>query len=246
MRSLLLTAAIGLMGSITTPIMADTSPLEIVAPIDRIFVPNGFDDNDNVEVILHGEFRNTCYRVGHAGAKQLEGTNDIIVWATAYHYPQEDCAQVITPFIQTVRLGVMAAGTYRIIFEERPEITQSLRIEDASTSAPDDHFYAPVEFADVQMNQQTGQHEMVVYGSFPRMFIGCALFQEIRVIQQASDMMVVLPILRTTTGEECVNAPVRFRRVVPLGRTLQTDGLLHVRVLSGNSINRFFRLNDVQ
>ncbi len=36
-------------------------PKLVVAPVDNVFVPAGFDDNDNVEVVLQGYFANSCY-----------------------------------------------------------------------------------------------------------------------------------------------------------------------------------------
>ena len=39
---------------------ADDSAVLVQAPIDKVFVPLGFDDNDKVELIIHGQFPNTC------------------------------------------------------------------------------------------------------------------------------------------------------------------------------------------
>jgi hypothetical protein len=221
-------------------------PREIPAPIDRVFIPNGYDSNDNVEVILHGEFRNSCYRVGHAGAKLDLENHRITVFATAYEYPDAgDCAQVITPFIQTVKLGVIPQGMYRVVYQNNPSVGDRLIVKETSTAAADDHFYAPVEFADIERNAN-GEPHLILYGSYPRMLIGCALFSEIRVMKDSSDLLVVMPILRTTEGEECQNVPARFKRSIKLDRFVEGDGLLHVRVLSGNSFNRFFRAGELK
>ena len=39
-------------------------PAKAPAPVQKVFVPQGFDDNDNVEVILHGHFPNSCMKSG--------------------------------------------------------------------------------------------------------------------------------------------------------------------------------------
>ena len=36
-------------------------PDVVEAPLDHLFVPNGFDNNDNVEVVVTGKFPNPCY-----------------------------------------------------------------------------------------------------------------------------------------------------------------------------------------
>jgi hypothetical protein len=216
-------------------------PVEITAPIERIFVPNGYDDNDNIELILHGKFRNTCYRVGHASAKVDVAAHAVFVHATAYQYPAADCAEVITPFIQSVKIGILPEGRYRIVFVENQSVSERLVVRSASSVAADEHFYAPVEMADIRSIPETGSHELVLQGMYPRMLIGCAVFQEVRVVKDAADLIMVQPILRVTEDPaECEGQPIDFKRVMQLGSFLERGGLLHVRVLNGNSVNRYF------
>ena len=43
-------------------------PALVGAPVEKVFVPLGFDDNDNVEVVVHGHFQSTCFKVGPSTA----------------------------------------------------------------------------------------------------------------------------------------------------------------------------------
>ena len=87
--------------------VAFAQPLEIDAPVDKIFIPQGFDDNDNVEVVAHGDFMNGCYRVGKSDSFVDEDAKRITIEVSAYRYQHEKdqdavCMQVMTPFITLV------------------------------------------------------------------------------------------------------------------------------------------------
>src|SRR4051812_6946852 len=90
----------------------NAKPVEVAAPVDKIFIPSGFDDNDNVEVVLHGNFPDGCYSVGEATAKVDQANRVITVHATSLIKPEEYCVQSLTPFIQSVPLGNLAEGTW--------------------------------------------------------------------------------------------------------------------------------------
>ena len=33
-------------------------------PLNKVYVPVGFDDNDRVQIVVEGDFPNTCYKIG--------------------------------------------------------------------------------------------------------------------------------------------------------------------------------------
>src|SRR5690606_17044612 len=89
-------------------------PALVPAPVEAFFVPLGYDDNDNVEVVVHGRFPNTCYKVGPANATVDVAARTVEVEATAFHYQAAGCALVLVPFTQTVALGLLPEGTYTV------------------------------------------------------------------------------------------------------------------------------------
>ena len=102
------------MGFTTATLLASNPPKEIFAPVERAFVPFGFDDNDNVEILLQGNFTDTCFRVGPTGYTVDKDKRHIMVWAKAYDYSQQEetyCLDVLTPFLLKIGVGILQRDT---------------------------------------------------------------------------------------------------------------------------------------
>lgn len=93
--------------------------------IDKVFVPAGFVDNDNVEIIISGQLRDTCYQPGEAKYKIDEKKKIIFLEATVLNYTHEriTCLEVLTPFVFKIGVGILNAGNYKIILKS-PKISE--------------------------------------------------------------------------------------------------------------------------
>ena len=113
----------------------DTSlePKEILAPIQKVFLPTGFDNNDNTEVIVHGHFPNSCFKVGHSNYEVDMNKKEITVSLSAYEYRSSFCVQIVTPFTQSIKVGVLPAGNYNVKVKGT-ELEQPLMIASSMTS----------------------------------------------------------------------------------------------------------------
>ncbi|MGE0174482.1 MAG: hypothetical protein AB7T49_16925 [Oligoflexales bacterium] len=240
-------ASLVLAGAAGSYASAQISPTEIPSPVEKIFIPMGFDDNDNSEVVLKGTFPTPCYRVGRVGADIDDAKKEIKVWATSYKYPptiRMFCAQIETPFIQTIKLGVLKMGDYKVTFKDNPSVSSNLNVAKRTTESPDDYLYAPVENAAVKVDPESRRQFLRLDGHFPYMFVGCMKLNEIRVTK-TNDVLVVLPIAEITENEsECADMPSDHHFEISKGISdpLKEDGLLHVRVLNGNSVNQFVKV----
>jgi hypothetical protein len=216
-------------------------PRLVTAPIDRVFVPLGFDSNDNVEVVLHGHFPNTCYKLGPALYTVDEATKTIEIDASSYQY-NGGCAQMLVPFIQSVSVGLLNQGSYTITVKNRPDArTATLPVTEAVTSQPDDYLYAPV--ATVGLVSTLGIKKGIrVEGEFPMLFDGCMVLKEVKLSVTPDDVIIVLPIAEIVYGQVCNQASYtrKFSAVTELpGELLVTEYLIHVRVISGEALNKF-------
>ncbi|MFW7379519.1 MAG: hypothetical protein ACOH5I_11970 [Oligoflexus sp.] len=220
---------------------AQSGPVVIDAPISQIYIPFGYDDNDNVSVVMHGKFSSTCYTIGQTEAKVDHDEKLVKVRATALYYPDIYCLQSITPFLQEVKVGVLKAGDYKVIYEVTETVTRDFQIQERTTEAPDDHLYAPVENAYIDVNYATGKQVLKLQGHFPHMLIGCMVMKEIQTYRKPDDVLVVLPIAEIVDGPECdAQAENRsFEVNHGLAAPFHGEGLLHVRTLHGTSMNRF-------
>ena len=112
-------AVLGLYAGGAAPAYAD-GPVLITSPVEKVFVPLGFDDNDNTEVVIYGHFTSTCFKTGPAKATVDYDTMTVTVDAQAYRYTG-GCAQVMVPFTQSVKFGQVRAGSYTVVVTNRPE-----------------------------------------------------------------------------------------------------------------------------
>ncbi|WP_141735580.1 hypothetical protein [Oligoflexus tunisiensis] len=223
----------------------DKDPVEVPAEIEKIFIPYGFDDNDNVEVVLHGNFPNTCYQIGRAEAKVDVQARTVTVSATSYQYPGTFCIQSITPFIQTVKLGVVPEGNYQVIYAKNEQVRASLDVTRRKTESADDFLYATVENAAIDVNPASGKQALKLQGHFPYFFIGCMVLKEVRIVKNPTDVLVVQPVAEIVTDEAvCATQPDdrAFEYTSGLPEPFQGEGLLHVRTLHGNSLNRYINI----
>ena len=227
---------------------ADSSqePTLVSAPVERVFVPLGFDTNDNVEVVVHGHFPSTCYKVGPSTAVVDAEAKTVTIQAQAYEYPGLICAQVRVPFVADISLGLVKEGEYRVQVIGFPNLViDPLVIGAATTANPDDFLYAPVEQATLEKST-SGNDLLKIQGSYPYMFVGCMNIKEVRVQLTPGQVIVVQPIAEILDDRFCSPlASKKFSIETALGFPLTfNEYLIHVRTLSGTSVNRFIELGQ--
>lgn len=229
--SMLLSAGMGMAGE----------PKEIPAVVDKIFIPHGYDDNDNIEVVLHGDFYNSCFKVGQSGATIVEDGQDPVIklWATSLDYSKDQaCAEVVTPFIQVVKLGVLKANQYEVKINDGGESIGFLNVAKRTSDLADDFIYAPVSSAYLKSN--TAGQSLVLRGIYPSWTDGCQKIVEVKTYSMPDDVLVVLPITTLDEEAECGETSLRsFKYEHPMAKPFKGEGLMHVRVLNGNSLNQY-------
>lgn len=240
-KQLLFSLALGL-GA--TAEAQNAKPLIVDAPVEAIFVPSGFDDNDNVEVVIHGTFPDACHRVGTAKADVDKAKRRITISATSIVDQNEYCVQSLTPFIQPVSLGNLEEGSYQVVYAKNPEVMESLAVDRRKTESPDDYLFATVENAYIDVNRETGKQSLKLQGHFPFYYVGCMVIREVRVVRDPVDVLVVQFIVEVVNTDVCASQPSdhSFEYTVGLQEPFQGEGLLHVRTINGTSLNRFLNI----
>jgi hypothetical protein len=216
------------------------------APVEKIFVPQGFDDNDNIEVVIQGRFPDACMKTGPVETRIDHTTQTVTLKPEVYVYRGEPCAQVIIPFTQRVTLGTLQQGTWKILLEGAPAIAPlPLVITHAQSAAPDEVLYAPVDEVVMLPDLQGRLRKLVISGNWPQIpnNRGCFALKEIRTFIGADDTVVVRPIAELLAPALCSPTSQRkrvFQGSVLLDRPLQRDSLIHIRTLNGESLNKFY------
>lgn len=216
-------------------------PIEILAPVEKVFLPTGFDNNDNAEVILHGEFPTSCYKVGHSSFEVDRAAKVIKVALTAYEYKSSMCTQALTPYVESIHVGVLAAGVYRVEVAGS-DIKESIRIGRSVVSSPDQYIYAQVDSArliNLKSFDETVLQKIEIEGNYPHTFVGCAVMDRVDIIHVRDDILEVLPILKLLENDPvCERHANSFVHEVEVNSELFGEGLLHVRSINGSSFNR--------
>jgi hypothetical protein len=213
-----------------------TSPALVKVSPKKVYVPKGFDSNDQVQVVAEGAFPNGCYKPGDATAKVDHESKEIVIQTNAYKY-QGICIQVIVNYSQVINMGVLQEGVYKVINEADDSVLTEITIKAANTSDPDDFIYAPINQA--LISKIDGETNLVLTGTFTN---SCMSLKEVIVTSDA-DSMVVQPIVEVAT-EDCEdgNFPFRYNRAIP---NLLSPGryLLHVRSMNGRAFNNLIDIN---
>lgn len=97
----------------TLPAFAQ-QPLKESVTFRRAYLPQGFDSNDRIQIIVEGTFKNTCYKPLVATANVDTRSKVITVSGSALVY-QGMCIQMMVPFHQVITFtNPIPAGTYTI------------------------------------------------------------------------------------------------------------------------------------
>lgn len=215
------------------------------APIEHVFVPQGFDDNDNAEVVIQGRFANACMKTGPIDKQVNELNKTIILSPKMYVYEGDACAQVIVPFIQRVTFGHLTPGRWKVIIAENRNLQiQELSIRKSVSATPDDHLYAPVDEVVLLPGPAGIRQKLVVSGNWPvSPTDACFQLKELRASLGADNTLVVQPIAEILARDSCPSQSLRqrvFQGILMLEKPLVEDSLVHVRVLNGESLNKFY------
>jgi hypothetical protein len=215
---------------------------------DRIFAPMGFDDNDNAQIVLDGEFPNISYRAGPV-EKRIDTVNHkIYIRPKAYYYTLDLYLEVRTPYLIPVDLGPLPAGHYDVIVESPEGKIRNLAnfpVVVAKTTSPDDYLYAPLKSAHLERTGLTDSidgrsgYNLVLEGVFTN---SCMTLSSPQVTVPGNNVIQVLPIVEFQRGSNCVSTKRPFSVSVSLKGISSGRYLVHIRSLNGQSINQIVDL----
>ena len=213
---------------------------EIVQPIERTFIPRGYDTNDSVQIVVEGNFPSACYQLGRADSQVDKVSKTIDVQLTAYEY-DGNCPKIPTRFHHTFLLGRMPApGDYEVLEMSTKKNLGELTITTAPLLSPgtDDALYAPL--LDAFLLENGNKTELVLRGVYSN---SCLTLTETKV-RVNRDVVVVLPFAEFRPGRTCSDGEFPFEKTIPISETLPKDTsyLLHVRSMGGQSINKMIHL----
>ncbi len=205
------------------------APKKVSVDFTKLYIPDGYEANNNVEIVGEGMFENACYRRTNPTVQVNEETRTIDIGPAAYKY-NGLCLQVVLSFNAVIDLGVLKAGDYNIT-QNSGKALGKIHVGRARTSDPDDYLYAPISQA--YFKKEGLFNQVLLNGSFP---VSCMKIKELRVHIQP-DVLVIQPIAYLDKSVACVVGQYHFDQLVDVGAMKSGRYLLHVRSINGHSVN---------
>lgn len=236
-----LLVAVGLMMVGRSLAAAEGIPTEVGARF--LFVPGGFDSNDQVQVTLDGYLPNACYKIAETRVEYDETHKTFKVTAMAHKFEGDEttCGSYEVPYTMTASLGQVAVGEYMV--ETIGAAKRVLQVKQSNGVGPDDYLYAPVDHVHVDVSIPRKEIIATIEGRFTN---SCMRWQDIKIIDENDDV-VLLPVVGVDQREDCRTVNLRYKAMqVKLPWRQPGRYLLHVRGLSGAAINHVFEVDALR
>jgi hypothetical protein len=230
-RALTMTAVCAL--SSTTAMAVEQFEWETAKDYSFI-VPRGFDDNDEVTIAIDGFLTSTCHKLGEATWTLNEANRTIYIEQKVKKYSGE-CTDVKVPFTNYVTIPQLPNGAFTVT-GPNALTHQVFMVSEAQNAGPDDFLYAPVEIVSIMNNTRGGDYA-ILEGRFTNL---CMVWEKIEVID-ASESVVILPIVKMEDRPDCVEGEFWFQKTVNLPKKAPMKRFLtHVRSLNGRAVNAMY------
>jgi hypothetical protein len=196
---------------------------------NRLYVPQGYDTNDVVELTITGTLPDTCHRVPIYQLERSADTLSITAEPLVVDLP-EGCREMAIPFQKTITLGILPSGDYTVEFLNQK---LPLTITEARGALQDDYLYGNV----TNILEDTDSRILKLYGTNP---IDCLEFDKLE--SEIQNSVIVLKPKFKELGV-CKNKLENFEITyeVPYLENHPRGLLIHVRVMGGRSLSHLFQ-----
>lgn len=204
------------------------------APVKHLYIPDGFDNNDSVEVVVTGYFPNPCYSRNTVEVLVKDDVVEVLVTALQTENKLL-CPDMAVPFKEVVALGNLQGGHYKI--HVNSTLSGQLKIGEADSNSVDDHLYAAIDQIE---SKGAGKYVLKGWRYSP-----CIELDHIEVISNKNDTLSVLPIMKQVSDFCPMKlTPVSYPVNLDLSSLKENESLIHVRTMDGKSFNTLIKLNE--
>lgn len=221
--------------AISSAMAMGSTPIEKLVPVDHVYLPSGFDSNDNVEIVITGFLPNLCHKSPASKVKIEGGKVNIEMTSLYYQASNPYCPEMVVPFTETVTLGLLDKGNYEITVNGKSawELSGNMKIAESTSNAVDEFNYAYVNYID----KEVGDGVVAFKGYNPS---DCFVLDEITHVSNEKDTYSVLPKMKQVS-EFCPMKLVPFTYDWEVPTDIRDDKvLLHVRTMEGRSVNTIY------
>jgi hypothetical protein len=227
-------------GFLSSNLFASRAALAEVSPpvlrkvfVDQVYTPMGFDTNDDTQIVVTGNLPSVCYQAPKSVIKRVGKKIEVTVWA--YYRKDTVCTQILVPFMEVISLGLMKSGDYEVTSENpNGEIRSNFEVSPSRTPAVDQFIYANLN----TIVSHDGSQKVTLMGYNPS---DCYTLDEVKMIFNGKNTYSILPIMKQVR-DHCPRKMTPMSFDIELPEPVAEDAvLLHVRIMSGKSINQIHR-----
>lgn len=228
----------------------DASAVDVA--IEKVFVsPEGYDDNDNITIVVHGSLPSLCFQVVDPAYVINVKTKTILVRQLAVKVNYPDCVKGATPkaygqggiFTSELQIGSIGAGDWKVVYDNGTKTLaeRTFKVAKANSDTVDESIYAPVLSTFIpDLVYETKNAEVVLSGIINT---SCLDLDPANIeVVKFSDVIVILPRLTVMNGDDCKKIELPLQEVVSVGELNPGEYLLHVRSMTGRALNRVFKV----
>lgn len=198
----------------------------------RLYIPEGYDTNDMVEVTVIASLPDTCHRNPTYEVVRNDKTFNISLHA--HYVADNNCKKISIPYQANINLGLLEAGTYNVQLRGASKNTNSkLSIIEARSALQDDFKYGNV----MNILEDEDSREIELSGINPSK---CLVFEQLETEIQ-KDVIVIRPHFREEGVCKDEPSPFTIKYEVPFLRNQSRGILLHVRIMGGRSLSYLFK-----
>ncbi len=200
--------------------------------VEEIFLPAGFDDNDDVVVMVYGVYDMSCEEmVSHS--YEIDDSNNVIYLDSkkVVHEAKQDCTENFEPFYKEYNLGTLPAAEYKVVARGDSPVVDTLQVQ-ASRIQDRDRFDYP-EMVEIRIAlKATGRASL--YLDVP-LENSCQRLQSVSVQRRSSNFWEVYPIMSQTQRGDCEKGLLIQTKEVDLGEIPIDTHIFYIRTKQGES-----------
>lgn len=197
----------------------------LAATVESVFIPNGFDDNDNVQIVLKGSLPSTCWKV--TGVSVIKESDYSFSIEPTSSEANRVCMPVAIPFHRVVDLGTLNSGNY-LIRVGHQKMPYTLSVAKSTSGQKDELLYANIVSGYVK------DKTLTLKGIHP----DATFTLDSTNVTVRDNVIEVLPVAHSSR-ENGIFVTIPFEMQVDLSKMVEEGEtyLIHVRSLNGNSLN---------
>lgn len=203
---------------------------EVNLQVEHVYVPKGFDSNDNSEVVVTGWYPTPCYEWSRAVVHKEQDSLNVNIKAFVKEGMDTVCIDMAVPYVESVKLGALREGRLVLTVDA---IKSHIEVTKASSSSNDDYLYGQVR------RVSSEGKDLVLEIELPST---CIELDRIQAVSNGIDTCSILPIMKKVK-DICPRNPQTIKQRFPMpAECLKTEKVLfHVRSLEGKAVNFLFK-----